>query len=102
MTGIKWTLTAPAKGGGNHRYPLNAVFCLHWYGAGIAKPTADSDDKNGCIGKTEEASRHLPDVVSNALDATNIEFGKLELDLSGLGFGKMPVRVANAIISECG
>ncbi|MDR1856555.1 MAG: response regulator [Desulfovibrio sp.] len=57
------------------RTPLNAIIGM----TSIAKGTADTARKDDCLEKIESASTHLLGVISDILDISKIEAGKLVL-----------------------
>ncbi len=58
------------------RTPMNAVIGM----AGIAARSEDRGEIRACLAKIQEASRHLLDVISDVLDMSHIEAGKLTLN----------------------
>ncbi|GHV51472.1 hypothetical protein AGMMS49579_06850 [Spirochaetia bacterium] len=75
------------------RTPMNAVIGM----TAIGKAAAEIERKNYCFGKIEDASAHLLGVISDILDMSKIEAGKLELSSVSFDFEKMLQRAVNVI-----
>jgi len=75
------------------RTPLNTIMGM----AAIGKTSPDAARKDYALGKIEEASSHLLGVISDVLDMSKIEAGKLELVPADFQFEKMLNRAVNAI-----
>jgi signal transduction histidine kinase/DNA-binding response OmpR family regulator len=75
------------------RTPMNAIIGM----TNIAKSSRDSEKKDYCLGKIEEASAHLLGVINDILDMSKIEADKLELSAVSFDFEKMLQRVVNVI-----
>ncbi|MCL2410233.1 MAG: response regulator [Treponema sp.] len=76
------------------RTPMNAIIGM----AAIGKTTPNTERKNYCLNKIEDASQHLLNVVNDILDMSKIEANKFELSLVEFNFEKMLHRIANVII----
>ncbi|GHV28482.1 hypothetical protein FACS1894167_05590 [Synergistales bacterium] len=75
------------------RTPMNAIIGM----TTLAKRTSDSERKDYCLGKIENASTHLLGVINDILDMSKIEANKLELSLDDFSFEEMLQKVANVI-----
>ena len=75
------------------RTPLNAVIGM----TGIGKSTSDTDRKNYCLNKIEEASVHLLGIINDILDMSKIEANKFELSTEEFNFEKMLQRAINVV-----
>jgi signal transduction histidine kinase/DNA-binding response OmpR family regulator len=75
------------------RTPINAITGM----TAIGKNAADSEKKDYCLGKIEDASTHLLGVINDILDMSKIEANKLELSSEEFNFEKMLQKVANVI-----
>jgi signal transduction histidine kinase/ActR/RegA family two-component response regulator len=75
------------------RTPMNAIFGM----TTIGKSAGDSDRKDYCFAKIEEASRHLLGVINDVLDMSKIEAGKFELSVSEFDLGKTLKRIISVI-----
>jgi signal transduction histidine kinase/DNA-binding response OmpR family regulator len=73
------------------RTPLNAVVGM----ASIGKSAHDTDRKDYCFGKIQDASSHLLGVINDILDMSKIEANKLELSPIDFNFEKMLKHVVN-------
>jgi signal transduction histidine kinase/ActR/RegA family two-component response regulator len=67
------------------RTPMNAIIGM----AGIGRASDDIDKKEYCLGRIEEASRHLLRVINDILDMSKIEAQKFELNSVDFSFDKM-------------
>ena len=72
------------------RTPMNAITGM----TSIAKSTSDTEKKNYCLDKIEDASTHLLGVVNDILDMSKIEADKFELSCSEFNFEQMLIKVA--------
>jgi signal transduction histidine kinase/DNA-binding response OmpR family regulator len=75
------------------RTPLNAIIGM----TTIAKSARESERKEYCLDKINEASTHLLGVINDILDMSKIEADKFELSFSEFNFEKMLQRVTNVI-----
>ena len=75
------------------RTPLNAVIGM----TSIGKSAKDTERKDYCFGKIEDASNHLLGVINDILDMSKIEANKLELSPVTFFFEKMLQRVVNVV-----
>jgi signal transduction histidine kinase/DNA-binding response OmpR family regulator len=75
------------------RTPMNAIIGM----TAIAKTSADSERKDYCLGKIEEASTHLLGVINDILDMSKIEANKLELSPEEFDFEKMLQKTVSVI-----
>jgi len=75
------------------RTPLNAIIGM----VAIGKSTGDINRKNYCLAQINDASTHLLGVISDVLDMSKIEAGKLDLLFEEYKFEKTIQRVANII-----
>ncbi len=75
------------------RTPLNAIIGM----THIARSSRDSEKKEYCLDKIDEASTHLLGVINDILDMSKIEANKFELSQTEFSFEKMLMRVANVI-----
>jgi signal transduction histidine kinase/DNA-binding response OmpR family regulator len=75
------------------RTPMNAIIGM----TAIGKAATDTERKNYCFGKIEDASTHLLGVINDILDISKIEADKLELSPVEFNFEKMLQRVVNVI-----
>ncbi|MDR1654673.1 MAG: response regulator [Treponema sp.] len=74
------------------RTPLNAIIGM----TTIAENTPETERKDYCLKKIEDASMHLLGVISDILDMSKIEANKLELSFVDFNFEKM-MRKAEAV-----
>ncbi|MDR0598235.1 MAG: response regulator [Treponema sp.] len=74
------------------RTPLNAIIGM----TTIAKGTRDSERRDKCLEKIEEASAHLLGVINDILDMSKIEADKFELSRGEFEFAKMLRRVVSS------
>ena len=75
------------------RTPVNAIIGM----TNIGKSAADSEKKDYCLSRIEDASQHLLGVINNILDMSKIEANKFELSVSEFNFEKMLQRVVNVV-----
>ena len=75
------------------RTPMNAIIGM----TSIGKSASDSDRKDYCFSKIEDASKHLLGVINDILDMSKIEANKFELSLAEFNFEKMLQRVVNVV-----
>ena len=75
------------------RTPLNAIVGM----TAIGKSANDSERKDYCLTKIEDASKHLLGVINDILDMSKIEAGKLELSETEFNFEKMLQQVVNVV-----
>jgi signal transduction histidine kinase/CheY-like chemotaxis protein len=73
------------------RTPLNAIIGM----TTIAKGTAETERRDYCLEKIEEASIHLLGVINDILDMSKIEADKFDLSFTEFEFSKMLNRVVN-------
>jgi signal transduction histidine kinase/DNA-binding response OmpR family regulator len=73
------------------RTPMNAIIGM----TNIAKSTTDSEKKNYCLSKIENASNHLLGVINDVLDMSKIEANKFELSAAEFNFEKTLWNVVN-------
>ncbi|MDR0443946.1 MAG: response regulator [Treponema sp.] len=75
------------------RTPLNAIIGM----TTIGKSAANSERKDYCFSKVEDASNHLLGVINDILDMSKIEANKFELVPDEFDFEKMLQRVVNVV-----
>jgi signal transduction histidine kinase/DNA-binding response OmpR family regulator/ABC-type amino acid transport substrate-binding protein len=75
------------------RTPMNAIIGM----TTIAKKAPDTNRKDYCLLKIEDASNHLLGVINDILDMSKIEANKLELSPVEFVFEKMLQRVVNVV-----
>jgi len=75
------------------RTPMNAIIGM----TGIGKNAADTERKDYCFSKIEDASIHLLGVINDILDMSKIEANKFELSSEEFNFEKMFQRVVNVV-----
>ena len=75
------------------RTPMNAIIGM----ITIGKSAADTDRKDYCFTKIEDASKHLLGVINDILDMSKIEANKFELSPAEFNFESMLQRVVNVI-----
>jgi signal transduction histidine kinase/DNA-binding response OmpR family regulator len=75
------------------RTPMNAIIGMTTLGKGAL----DSDRKDYCFTKIEDASNHLLGVINDILDMSKIESNKFELSPAEFIFEKMLQRVVNIV-----
>ena len=75
------------------RTPMNAIIGM----TNIGKSASDSEKKDYCLSRIEDASQHLLGVINNILDMSKIEANKFELSSSDFYFERMLQRVVNVV-----
>jgi len=75
------------------RTPMNAIIGM----TAIGKSAADSDRKDYCFMKIEDASNHLLGVINDILDMSKIEANKFELSREEFSFEKMLQSAVNVV-----
>ncbi|MDR0655937.1 MAG: response regulator [Treponema sp.] len=75
------------------RTPMNAIIGM----TNIARNSRDSEKKDYCLNKIEDASSHLLGIINDILDMSKIEVDKLELAETNFDFEKMLRRAINVI-----
>jgi len=75
------------------RTPMNAIIGM----TAIALKSNETERKDYCLNKIEDASAHLLGVINNILDMSKIEANKLELSLVNFNFETMIRKVENVI-----
>jgi PAS domain S-box-containing protein len=75
------------------RTPMNAIIGM----TNIAKSSQDTEKKEYCLDRIEDASMHLLGVINDILDMSKIEAGKLELSETEFLFEKMLIRVIDVV-----
>jgi len=75
------------------RTPLNTIMGM----AAIGMEESEIGGKNYALEKIDEASAHLLGVISDILDMSKIEAGKLELILGDVSFEKVLKKAINAV-----
>jgi signal transduction histidine kinase/DNA-binding response OmpR family regulator len=75
------------------RTPMNAIIGM----TAIGKSAGDTDRKDYCFTKIEDASNHLLGVINDILDMSKIEANRLELSPVEFNLEKMIQRVVNVI-----
>jgi len=75
------------------RTPMNAIIGM----TTIGKTSVDTEKKDHCFAKIEDASNHLLGVISDILDMSKIEANKFELSPAEFNFEKMLQRIVNVI-----
>jgi len=75
------------------RTPMNAIIGM----TNIGKTAVDTERKDYCFNKIEDASNHLLGVINDILDISKIEANKFELSLEEFSFEKMLKRVVNVV-----
>ena len=73
------------------RTPMNAIIGM----TAIGVSAADSDKKNYCFNRIDDASKHLLGIINDILDMSKIESGKFELSPMEFNFEKMLNLVVN-------
>ena len=80
------------------RTPMNAIIGM----TNMAHASPDTDRKNYCLGKIDEASKHLLGVINDILDMSKIEANKLELVPAEFDFENMIIKVTDVIMFRVG
>ncbi|MDR2095168.1 MAG: response regulator, partial [Treponema sp.] len=75
------------------RTPLNAIVGM----TAIAKNSGETERKDYCLDKINDASAHLLGVINDILDMSKIEANKFDLSLSEFNFEKTLQRAVNVI-----
>jgi CheY-like chemotaxis protein len=75
------------------RTPMNAIIGM----TAIAKSSGESEKKDYCLEKIENASAHLLGVINDILDMSKIEANKFELSYTEFDFERMLIRVTNVV-----
>ncbi len=75
------------------RTPMNAIIGM----TAIGKAAAEPGRKDYCLGKIEDASKHLLGVINDILDMSKIEANKFELSPVDFSFEGMLKRVVDVI-----
>jgi signal transduction histidine kinase/DNA-binding response OmpR family regulator/PAS domain-containing protein len=75
------------------RTPMNAIIGM----TAIGRTSAETERKDYCFSRIEEASTHLLGVINDILDISKIEADKLELSPAEFNFESMLKRVINVI-----
>jgi len=75
------------------RTPMNAIIGM----TAIGKSAADTERKDYCLAKIEDASIHLLGVINDVLDMSKIEANKFELTPTEFDFEHMLRRVVNVV-----
>ncbi len=75
------------------RTPINAIVGM----TAIGRAAVNSDRKDYCFGKIDDASRHLLGVINDILDISKIEANKIELSPTEFNFERMLQHVVNVI-----
>ncbi len=73
------------------RTPMNAILGM----AEIAKRSKTQEQVTYCLGKIDDASNHLLEIINDVLDMSKIEAGKLELVYSDFALERLLRRVCN-------
>ena len=73
------------------RTPMNAIIGM----TAIGQSAENTDRKDYCFSKIEDASKHLLGIINDILDMSKIEAGKFNLSISDFSFEKMLLRVMN-------
>jgi len=75
------------------RTPMNAIIGM----TSIGKSASDTERKDYCLSKIEDASNHLLGVINDILDMSKIEANKFELSPAEFDLEKMLRRVVNVV-----
>ena len=75
------------------RTPMNAIIGM----TSIARNATDTERKDYCLKKIEDASSHLLGVINDILDISKIEANKFELSCEEFNFERMLQKVVNVI-----
>jgi len=76
------------------RTPMNAIIGM----INIGKVSDDIEKKDYCLGKIDDASKHLLGVINDVLDMSKIEANKFTLSYVNFSFEKMLQKVVNVIV----
>jgi len=75
------------------RTPMNAIIGM----TTIGKSASETERKDYCFTKIQDASNHLLGVINDILDMSKIEANKLELSMVDFNFEKMLQRAVNVV-----
>jgi lactose/cellobiose-specific phosphotransferase system IIC component len=75
------------------RTPMNAIIGM----TKMARSSPGAERKDYCLGKIDDASKHLLGVINDILDMSKIEAGKLEMSVVRFDFEKMLRTVTDVI-----
>ncbi len=75
------------------RTPMNAIIGM----TAIGKSASDTERKDYCLNKIEDASSHLLRIINDILDMSKIEANKFELASADFSFSEMLRRVLNVV-----
>ena len=75
------------------RTPMNAIIGM----TNIALASDNTERRDYCLNKINDASNHLLGVINDILDMSKIDAGKFELSVAKFNFEKMLLRVVNII-----
>ncbi|MDR3011828.1 MAG: response regulator [Chitinispirillales bacterium] len=75
------------------RTPMNAIMGM----TSIGMSTDDTERKNYCLTKIQDASKHLLNLINDILDMSKIEANKFEISYTEFDFEKMFQNVVNMI-----
>jgi len=75
------------------RTPMNAIIGM----TAIGRAALETDRKDYCFNKIQDASNHLLGVINDILDMSKIEANKFELSLVDFNFEKMLQRAVNVV-----
>jgi len=75
------------------RTPMNAIIGM----TNIAKGSNDPEKKEYCLGKIEDASKHLLNVINDILDMSKIEANKFDLSYQEFDFENTLMKITNII-----
>ncbi|MDR2355102.1 MAG: response regulator [Clostridiales Family XIII bacterium] len=75
------------------RTPMNAIIGM----TSIGRSVAESERKDYCLDKIDEASKHLLGVINDVLDMSKIEAGKLEISCTEFNLEKLLRRVIDVV-----
>ena len=75
------------------RTPMNAIIGM----TSIGKSSPDTEGKNYCLSKIEDASNHLLGFINDILDMSKIEANKFELSPVEFSFENLLQRVVNVV-----
>ena len=75
------------------RTPMNAIIGMTM----IGKSSDDTERKDYCLSKIDDASHHLLGVINDILDMSKIEANKFELSVNEFNFEKTLQRIINVV-----
>ena len=78
------------------RTPMNAIIGM----TSIGKKAEDLSRKDYCLGKIEEASKHLLGVINDVLDMSKIESSKLELTIDWFNIRRMGAVITTLVTPQ--